>query len=79
MFAFFDYIEDYYVPRGGSLMAEELTTQVQGEWECDECGHVRRGTDDKPPMKPCPECGAPASKATFYEYPDDDWDDEENV
>ena len=81
MLAFFDYFEDYYVPRGGFLMAEELTTQVEGEWECDECGYVyvRQGEADKPPTKPCPECGAPASKATFYEYPDDDWDDEENL
>jgi len=79
MLAFFDYFEDFYDPKGGFLMAEELTTQVEGEWECDECGHVRRGEADKPPDRPCPECGAPANKSTFYEYLDDDWDDEEDL
>jgi hypothetical protein len=37
---------------------------------------LREGEANKAPTKLCPECSAPASKSTFYEYPDDDWDDD---
>lgn len=85
MLAFFDYIRDFYSPnpsKGGLTMDDDYSSQVEGEWECDECGNVRFGKANSRPKTPCPECGAPASDSTFYEYPeddewDDDWDDEE--
>ena len=79
MFAFFDYVEDYFLPKGGPFMAEKMTTSIEGEWECDHCGYVEVGMADKPPEKNCPECGAPASMFVFYpyEYTDEDWEWEE--
>ena len=58
---------------------------VSGEWECDECGYVRRGTLRNRPKR-CPICNAPADAFTFWsdddeydeyiEEDDDDWEDD---
>lgn len=53
---------------------------ITGEWECDECGYVRRGTLRNRPGR-CPECSASANAFSFWsddEDDDDDWDDEED-
>jgi hypothetical protein len=53
------------------------TSAAEGEWECDECGHIIPGRGNKPPTGKCPDCGEPAEDSfTFYPYDDDDWDDE---
>ena len=57
-------------------MPDQVLSQTEGEWECDECGDVRRGTDSSRPKSECPECGAAASYSTFFEYTDDNWDDD---
>jgi rubrerythrin len=47
-----------------------------GEWECDECGHVIVGSADKPPKGRCPDCGESAADCyTFFAYDDDGYDD----
>lgn len=59
---------------------EPENAAVDGEWECDECGHVIPGRADQAPKGVCPGCGEPADDTfTFYSYDDDwdeDWDDE---
>ena len=85
MFAFFDYVEDYFLPKGGVSMDEKLTTPVDGEWECDNCGYIEVGVATEPPKGSCPECGKPAKNTfVFYAYDDtddedldDDWDDDD--
>lgn len=49
------------------------TTTVAGEWECDECGYMRRGTLRNRPQQ-CPECGAPSDAFSFWSD-DEDADD----
>jgi rubrerythrin len=64
------------------IMREEAMERpaVDGEWECDECGHIIPGRASKPPKGPCPECGEPADNSfTFFAYDDNwdaDWDDD---
>lgn len=48
---------------------------VTGEWECDECGFVRRGTLHQRPPRNCPECGASAESFSFWPDDDEDMDD----
>jgi len=76
MFAFFDHVEDHFLPKGGLAMDERLTAPVEGEWECDNCGYIEVGVSTEPPKGNCPECGKPA-KSTFVFYAYDDTDDED--
>jgi len=53
-----------------------LSSAAEGEWECDECGHIIPGRGNKPPTGKCPDCGEPAEDSfTFYPY-DEDWEEE---
>lgn len=54
-----------------------LASAAEGEWECDECGHIIPGRRSKPPKGKCPDCGEPAEDSfTFYPF-DDEWGDDE--
>ena len=68
------------------MLDDELMAPAgDGEWECDECGHIVVGRADMPPGGSCSGCGEPAADGfTFFSYDedededgaDDDWDDD---